>query len=59
MTVKEANSLKPCPFCGHVAILNKSTDGKYYWVSCSNDECNTCKSTKEEAIDVWNKRIEN
>ena len=48
MTLKEANSLKACPFCGHVAILNKSTDGNYY----------TCKSTKEEAIDAWNKRYD-
>lgn len=56
MTVKEANSLKTCPFCGHVAILNTSTCGKYYWVSCSNDKCNECKSTKEEAINAWNKR---
>lgn len=58
MTVKEANSLKTCPFCGHVAILNTSTDGKYYWVSCSNDECDKCKSTKEEAINAWNKRYD-
>lgn len=60
MTIKEANSLKPCPFCGHTAILNTSTDGKYYWVSCTNDECNSnsCKPTKEEVIDAWNKRYD-
>lgn len=58
MTVKEANALKPCPFCGHTAILNTSTDGKYYWVSCTNDECGSCKPTKEEAIDAWNKRYD-
>lgn len=58
MTIKEANSLKPCPFCGHAAILNTSTDGKYYWASCTNDECSSCKPTKEEAIDAWNKRYD-
>lgn len=56
MTVKEANSLKTCPFCGHVGILNKSTDRKYYWVSCTNDECRSSKLTEEEAINAWNTR---
>lgn len=58
MTVKEANALKPCPFCGRTAKLYTSTDGKYYWVSCTNDECGSCKPTKEEAIDAWNKRYD-
>lgn len=58
MTIKEANSLKPCPFCGHKAVLNKSPDGKYYWVTCTGDECGSFKLTKEEAIDAWNKRYD-
>jgi len=58
--------LKPCPFCGSIADLNRSeTDGDYpqiYYICCENYMTCSCRTTmfdtKKEAIEVWNKRPE-
>lgn len=44
-----SEELKPCPFCGgkNMRIWNTSTP----WVSCG--------TTKEEAIQAWNRRADN
>lgn len=57
--------LKPCPFCGGEAIINKKRDaiGSYYSVACK--ETNLCSghfirtkhyNQKSDAIDAWNTR---
>jgi Lar family restriction alleviation protein len=54
---------KSCPFCGGEAVLMKAKD-KYdtFWtVNCRGDECSVSphsgwSATKEEAINIWNKR---
>ena len=54
--------LKPCPFCGSVAVLDKFDNGEcdMYQVVCSNPKCEaeTISSNKpEEVITIWNRRI--
>lgn len=65
--------LKPCPFCGHAGKLDSDIrwpDGvnhgvDSYFVICPNYYCpiyradNTWFKTPEEAIEAWNRRIEN
>ena len=53
--------LKPCPFCGGEARVERdSFSGSY--VGCLNDEClgflglGWIYETEEEAIDAWNRR---
>ena len=56
------DKLKPCPFCGGEAILNKrisSYDGTaFYGVLCVNTGCCDIPSlyTKDQAVDKWNTR---
>ena len=53
--------LKPCPFCGHEAVLHQS-DCIYsdYDVGCFNGEClvepHAWAESKEEAVTKWNTR---
>lgn len=55
--------LKPCPFCGHVAVFGKDLFDKHY-VECSNYQ--TCPvrpetrvyDTPEAAAAAWNRRAE-
>lgn len=63
--------LKPCPFCGKMPILK--TDTRYprperearkaYEVVCQNWECiigfvdDKYKLSEQEAIDAWNRRV--
>ena len=61
--------LKPCPFCGGMAILRSTyqyvranTLALQYYVRCGNDTCElyvaTCnRNTEEEAIEAWNRRV--
>ena len=54
--------LKSCPMCGSAAELIKFFNGSYS-VDCSNSyKCLTIEkenySTKQEAIDAWNTRVE-
>nr|DAR30056.1 MAG TPA: restriction alleviation protein [Caudoviricetes sp.] len=49
--------LKPCPFCGskNIRMWNTSTP----WVSCRDCFANTaCGTTREEAIENWNRRVQ-
>lgn len=50
--------LKPCPFCGSEAKLNKGKT--VFWCSCENAAC-ACEIgaylKKEEAIKAWNRRV--
>lgn len=55
--------LKKCPFCGGEAVLEElEYDDKYkeYLVYCC--ECSGMvekwRKTKEEAIEAWNRRVE-
>ena len=53
--------LKPCPFCGGEAEIIRYCDGPivYYYASCK--ECYStsgCVVTKEDAVYVWNRRME-
>lgn len=55
--------LKPCPFCGYDAFINRFSgeiDG--YSISCSAIEyCGATQEkfdTEEEAIEAWNRRAE-
>lgn len=53
-----SEELKPCPFCGgmNIHIWDISTP----WVSCNDCLANTaCALTKEEAIRIWNRRVNN
>jgi len=51
--------LKPCPFCGSEA---KFCETSVFWVRCSNDTCgaetaNGDSGTKQEAAEIWNRRV--
>ena len=55
--------LKPCPFCGGEALIREQTNTLPYsfYVRCGNPDCPmflaTCnRSTKEDAIKLWNRR---
>lgn len=56
------DKLKPCPFCGGEASLDKIKTVKgwfEYLVWCADDNCacqNASYRTKEEAIEAWNTR---
>ena len=63
--------LKPCPFCGHTAMiaqLKQSVPARYHAV-CANAAGRCIASdhyvfgrffvTKQDAIDAWNRRVEN
>lgn len=57
------NELKPCPFCGFkgviVEIKYHDFDVVYYHVECLDCGAETHNFrcvTKEEAIEVWNRR---
>ena len=70
--MKEAE-LKPCPFCGHSAIVvcNKYRHDQFLFsVQCGNtkseglDLCPVIPQTyehdnKADAIDAWNRRVDN
>lgn len=59
---KMADKLLPCPLCGGEATLVEDiyNDQLYYYVICSNDDCNAntgrC-NTEDEAITKWNRRV--
>ena len=55
------NSMKPCHFCGSVAVLDKFDNGEcdMYQVVCSNPKCGAETISSNEAEDViiiWNRR---
>lgn len=58
------NKLKHCPFCGGKAIILQTDTfyscAKYFatCVSCGVEMPRVCR-TREQAIEVWNRRVEN
>ena len=58
----EKVELKPCPFCGGEAIMERLAVPKWeYRVRCNNIRCkiqpNTwLRKSKEEASEFWNRR---
>ena len=53
--------LKPCPFCGSPAKLDKFDNGEceMYEVRCQNAQCKaetTTSNKAEDVIDAWNRR---
>ena len=64
-TETKEEKLKPCPFCGSEAILQKRIYGfgrVGFFVKCSNGECGIVQDftsqTKEAAIADWNGRAQ-
>ena len=59
-----SSELKPCPFCGGVAILGTWRD-EYRRLNPSAVHCSVCHvetkiyDRKKEAIEAWNSRTEN
>lgn len=59
-------ALKPCPFCGGVAIMDFALINKKHVgiVEFHKVKCATCKSqtnifaSREEAVNLWNRRAE-
>lgn len=58
------NKLKSCPFCGGKAII-LHTDPSYqlshFFVTCNSCGVETPRvsRTREQAIEVWNRRVDN
>jgi len=57
----EVNTLKECPFCGEIPLLEKYADGPERWeVACDNPGCPAQPSVKdlikEDAVRLWNER---
>lgn len=58
------DKLKPCPFCGEKAVLQRYFDSYEeiaFYVTCSGEFCEVSPitndfKTEQEAIDAWNKR---
>lgn len=60
------NELKPCPFCGGEAHIDKhkpleSEYGQVMWMACCNNLCCTALLTsyfprRKDAIAAWNRR---
>ena len=60
------SALKPCPFCGSLAVYDKPSRGWGWWVRCS--QCNVDMfgidetdvqnddAQKEAVADTWNRR---
>lgn len=55
-----SEELKPCPFCGASAEMNKGTyDFKPYWVCCENGHgLGKRGNSPEEAAEAWNRRAD-
>lgn len=59
--------LKPCPFCGGEAFAYEVKPHKHFlcglaeydgggFVECTGCSCGVSGKTKEEAVEVWNRR---
>ena len=55
----ENEELKPCPFCGGKAYIEKNRYKYAYWIKCYDCRVETeAYDYVEEAINVWNRRID-
>lgn len=56
LTEKELDKILPCPFCS-VESFNGFTDGKGYWISCDECQCNGPYAPSRIAVVfAWNRR---
>lgn len=54
-----SKDLKPCPFCGGVAMISKDMIGDYR-VECYHCFAHTFyEDSEEKAIEEWNRRADN
>lgn len=57
------NKLKPCPFCGWKSILILENENEYLYYRYFS-QCQKCGAgarrghTKKEAIEAWNRRVQ-
>lgn len=55
--------LKPCPVCGLKAVLVESVNTQRFHVECTNATCSRYMTpwfpTKREAVEAWNRRVNN
>lgn len=53
--------LKPCPFCGSEAyVIIRDVDDWTPWIRCKGCGVETdCFDSAEEAIEAWNRRVDN
>ncbi len=47
-------SLKPCPHCGGVTILER---WEYYWIQCIECAAHTAQDKLEVCVEKWNRRV--
>lgn len=70
MKMKSKITLKPCPFCGEIPVIEKRTEiserseETVYQVVCDNEYCSIHPETylfgdKKNAIKDWNRRADN
>lgn len=50
------DALKPCPLCGSTDISLGKYKNKCAFVNCEDCGASIFKTTKDEAIEAWNKR---
>ena len=54
------DELKPCPFCGFPQIaLYPRHNGFNFKVYCFNCSAQLYRGTEKEAIEAWNRRVDN
>lgn len=61
MSTSGAPELKPCPFCGSKAELNRlgGPNSTHAYVECSKcDASMPFRTTFEAAAEAWNRRVE-
>ena len=53
-----SNTLKPCPFCGHEAVIDDCGDYQYF-VRCTHCSINQDKlyAQRYDAVRAWNRRV--
>lgn len=64
----ETTNLRPCPFCGHPAIMRIGNNGTYdtsdYYIECANEDCGVStpmvvghQETERMLTEIWNARV--